>query len=90
MKKKLVGITREHEALVNFVETNKHICTEKEKQKVKEKAFSIITLNHMTPNLLNRHGHSPMTFRSPPDVLGLFPSLHRYVKQGLMNCTCTV
>ena len=54
MKKKLVGITREHEALVNFVETNKHIWTEKEKQKVKEKAFSIITLNHMTPNLLNR------------------------------------
>ncbi|XP_030199493.1 nostrin isoform X2 [Gadus morhua] len=34
MKKKLVGITREHEALVNFVETNKHICTEKEKQKM--------------------------------------------------------
>ncbi|CAL8368697.1 unnamed protein product [Arctogadus glacialis] len=34
MKKKLVGITREHEALVNFVETNKQICTEKEKQKM--------------------------------------------------------
>ncbi|KAM4608982.1 LOW QUALITY PROTEIN: nostrin [Polymixia lowei] len=34
MKKKLVGITREHEALFNFVENNKHICTEKEKQKM--------------------------------------------------------
>lgn len=34
MKKKLVGLTREHEALFNFVENNKHICTEKEKQKV--------------------------------------------------------
>lgn len=33
-KKKLVGLTREHEALYNFVESNKHICTEKEKQKV--------------------------------------------------------
>lgn len=33
-KKKLVGLTREHEALFNFVESNKHICTEKEKQKV--------------------------------------------------------
>ncbi|XP_060910377.1 nostrin [Labrus mixtus] len=34
MKKKLVGLTREHEALFNFVENNKHICTEKEKQKM--------------------------------------------------------
>ncbi|KAK1788864.1 hypothetical protein P4O66_014938, partial [Electrophorus voltai] len=34
MKKKLAGLTREHEALFNFVEKNKHICTEKEKQKV--------------------------------------------------------
>lgn len=34
MKKKLVGLTREHEALFNFVEHNKQICTEKEKQKV--------------------------------------------------------
>ncbi|KAF7649427.1 hypothetical protein LDENG_00141530 [Lucifuga dentata] len=34
MKKKLAGITREHEALFNFVENNKHICTEKEKQKM--------------------------------------------------------
>ncbi|CAL8268694.1 unnamed protein product [Lota lota] len=34
MKKKLLGMTREHEALFNFVETNKHICTEKEKQKM--------------------------------------------------------
>lgn len=33
-KKKLVGLTREHEALFNFVENNKQICTEKEKQKV--------------------------------------------------------
>lgn len=33
-KKKLVGLTREHEALYNFVESNKQICTEKEKQKV--------------------------------------------------------
>lgn len=33
-KKKLAGLTREHEALFNFVESNKHICTEKEKQKV--------------------------------------------------------
>uniref|UniRef100_A0A668AU18 Osteoclast-stimulating factor 1 n=1 Tax=Myripristis murdjan TaxID=586833 RepID=A0A668AU18_9TELE len=34
IKKKLVGITREHEALFNFVENNKQICTEKEKQKM--------------------------------------------------------
>ncbi|KAK0150908.1 Nostrin [Merluccius polli] len=34
MKKKLLGVTREHEALFNFVENNKHICTEKEKQKM--------------------------------------------------------
>ncbi|XP_078142040.1 nostrin [Centroberyx gerrardi] len=34
IKKKLVGITREHEALFNFVENNKHISTEKEKQKM--------------------------------------------------------
>lgn len=33
MKKKLSGLTREHEALFNFVEENKHMCTEKEKQK---------------------------------------------------------
>ncbi|XP_045910893.1 nostrin [Micropterus dolomieu] len=33
-KKKLFGLTREHEALFNFVENNKHICTEKEKQKM--------------------------------------------------------
>uniref|UniRef100_A0A665UAA8 Osteoclast-stimulating factor 1 n=1 Tax=Echeneis naucrates TaxID=173247 RepID=A0A665UAA8_ECHNA len=34
IKKKLVGLTREHEALFNFVENNKPICTEKEKQKM--------------------------------------------------------
>ncbi|XP_058476231.1 nostrin [Solea solea] len=34
IKKKLVGLTREHEALFNFVENNKHISTEKEKQKM--------------------------------------------------------
>eukprot|EP00064_Thunnus_orientalis_P012467 superscaffoldBa00001915_g12502 len=34
IKKKLSGLTREHEALFNFVESNKHICTEKEKQKM--------------------------------------------------------
>ncbi|XP_034429816.1 nostrin [Hippoglossus hippoglossus] len=34
IKKKLVGLTREHEALFNFVENNKHICTQKEKQKM--------------------------------------------------------
>ncbi|KAM7380569.1 hypothetical protein PAMP_003856 [Pampus punctatissimus] len=34
IKKKLGGITREHEALFNFVENNKHMCTEKEKQKM--------------------------------------------------------
>ncbi|XP_056145676.1 nostrin [Lampris incognitus] len=34
IKKKLVGITREHEALFNFVENNRQICTEKEKQKM--------------------------------------------------------
>ncbi|KAF4087036.1 hypothetical protein AMELA_G00091330 [Ameiurus melas] len=33
-KKKLTGLTREHEALFSFVEKNKHICTEKEKQKM--------------------------------------------------------
>ncbi|KAM9347152.1 nostrin [Symphorus nematophorus] len=33
-KKKLVGLTREHEALFNFVENNRQICTEKEKQKM--------------------------------------------------------
>lgn len=34
LKKKLSGLTREHEALLNYVENNKHISTEKEKQKV--------------------------------------------------------
>uniref|UniRef100_A0A3B4AQY9 Osteoclast-stimulating factor 1 n=1 Tax=Periophthalmus magnuspinnatus TaxID=409849 RepID=A0A3B4AQY9_9GOBI len=34
LKKKLVGLTREHEALFNFVENNKHMSTEKEKQKM--------------------------------------------------------
>lgn len=34
LKKKLIGLTREHEALFSFVEKNKQICTEKEKQKV--------------------------------------------------------
>ncbi|KAM6985032.1 nostrin [Aplochiton taeniatus] len=34
IKKKLVGLTREHEALFNFVKNNKQICTEKEKQKM--------------------------------------------------------
>lgn len=34
-KKKLGGLTREHEALFNFVENNKQMCTEKEKQKAK-------------------------------------------------------
>ncbi|XP_030285246.1 nostrin isoform X1 [Sparus aurata] len=33
-KKKLGGLTREHEALFNFVENNKQMCTEKEKQKM--------------------------------------------------------
>ncbi|TMS06777.1 Nostrin [Larimichthys crocea] len=33
-KKKLVGLTKEHEALFNFVESNKHISTIKEKQKM--------------------------------------------------------
>ncbi|XP_061579539.1 nostrin isoform X2 [Cololabis saira] len=34
LKKKLIGLTKEHEALFNFVENNKQICTEKEKQKM--------------------------------------------------------
>ncbi|XP_047457929.1 nostrin isoform X2 [Mugil cephalus] len=34
IKKKLVGLTKEHEALFNFVEDNKQISTEKEKQKM--------------------------------------------------------
>ncbi|KAJ8352302.1 hypothetical protein SKAU_G00237780 [Synaphobranchus kaupii] len=34
IKKKLIGLTREHEALFSFVENNKQICTEKEKQKM--------------------------------------------------------
>ncbi|XP_011488059.2 nostrin isoform X3 [Oryzias latipes] len=34
LKKKLIALTREHEALYNFVENNKQICTEKEKQKM--------------------------------------------------------
>ncbi|XP_051261015.1 nostrin [Dicentrarchus labrax] len=34
IKKKLIGLTREHEALFNFVESNKQISTEKEKQKM--------------------------------------------------------
>ncbi|XP_037542356.1 nostrin [Nematolebias whitei] len=34
LKKKLSGLTREHEALLNYVENNKHISTEKEKQKM--------------------------------------------------------
>ncbi|KAJ8282356.1 hypothetical protein COCON_G00048750 [Conger conger] len=34
VKKKLIGLTREHEALFSFVENNKQMCTEKEKQKM--------------------------------------------------------
>ncbi|CAG5865567.1 unnamed protein product [Menidia menidia] len=34
IKKKLAGLTKEHEALFNFVENNKHVSTEKEKQKM--------------------------------------------------------
>ncbi|KAL0963810.1 hypothetical protein UPYG_G00313880 [Umbra pygmaea] len=34
IKKRLIGLTREHEALFNFVEKNTHICTEKVKQKM--------------------------------------------------------
>uniref|UniRef100_A0A8B9JBZ0 Nitric oxide synthase trafficking n=1 Tax=Astyanax mexicanus TaxID=7994 RepID=A0A8B9JBZ0_ASTMX len=34
VKKKLSALTREHEALFSFVEKNKQICTEKEKQKM--------------------------------------------------------
>ncbi|CAB1435036.1 unnamed protein product [Pleuronectes platessa] len=34
IKKKLVGLTREHEALFNFVDNNAHISTQKEKQKM--------------------------------------------------------
>ncbi|XP_075959940.1 nostrin [Anarhichas minor] len=34
VKKKLLGLTREHEALFNFVENNRQMCTEKEKQKM--------------------------------------------------------
>ncbi|XP_060944715.1 nostrin [Limanda limanda] len=34
IKKKLVGLTREHEALFNFVDNNAHMCTQKEKQKM--------------------------------------------------------
>lgn len=34
IKKKLLGLTKEHEALFNFVENNRQICTEKEKQKM--------------------------------------------------------
>ncbi|XP_077073145.1 nostrin isoform X1 [Siphateles boraxobius] len=34
LKKKLIGLTREHEALFSFVEKNKQISTEKEKQKM--------------------------------------------------------
>lgn len=34
LQKKLAGLTQEHEALFNFVENNKQICTEKEKQKM--------------------------------------------------------
>lgn len=39
IKKKLIGLTREHEALFNFVENNKHISTEKEKQKVQNVSY---------------------------------------------------
>lgn len=41
MKKKLAGLTKEHEALFNFVENNKQISTEKEKQKVQSKAIQL-------------------------------------------------
>lgn len=34
VKKKLSGLTKEHEDLFNFVEGNKNISTKKEKQKV--------------------------------------------------------
>ncbi|XP_037345471.2 nostrin [Pungitius pungitius] len=34
MKKKLFGLTKEHEALFNLVENNRQMCTEKEKQKM--------------------------------------------------------
>lgn len=34
LKKRLYGLTKEHEALFNYLENNKHISTEKEKQKM--------------------------------------------------------
>ncbi|XP_014856868.1 PREDICTED: nostrin isoform X2 [Poecilia mexicana] len=34
LKKRLHGLTKEHEALFNYLENNKHISTEKEKQKM--------------------------------------------------------
>ncbi|MEQ2244976.1 hypothetical protein ILYODFUR_022754 [Ilyodon furcidens] len=34
LQKRLYGLTREHEALFNYLENNKHISTEKEKQKM--------------------------------------------------------
>ncbi|KAM4731020.1 nostrin [Anableps anableps] len=34
LKKRLYGLTREHEALFNYLESNKHNSTEKEKQKM--------------------------------------------------------
>ncbi|MBN3300225.1 NOSTN protein, partial [Amia calva] len=34
IKKKLLGLTKEHEALFNFVESSKHLSTVKEKQKM--------------------------------------------------------
>lgn len=41
IKKKLLGLTREHEALFNFVENNRQMCTEKEKQKVQYTATKL-------------------------------------------------
>lgn len=46
MKKKLIALTREHEALFNFVENNKQICTEKEKQKVGHTRSTLFSLQY--------------------------------------------
>lgn len=42
LKKRLHGLTKEHEALFNYLENNKHISTEKEKQKVQNTVCKLL------------------------------------------------
>ncbi|XP_038136176.1 nostrin isoform X1 [Cyprinodon tularosa] len=54
LKKRLHGLTREHEALFNYLENNKHISTEKEKQKM----FNRLTKSAEQQSQVDEHYYS--------------------------------